>query len=275
MELKWTYPKFKYGFNPPAIYRIDFDNGFYYIGSSMIVKTRWNTWRTNLKRDVFQSKLIADSVKGATAVTFSILEFSPDIDDEKKLKERETYYLRSHFDDPLFLNMSPNAFDSTGLKPIPEHLKRPQKPKPKRKNIKGGKFKPPTDYAYAFSKGVVQFDIQGNYIQSHKSISDAAKSVGVIDSTIQGHLKSKRKRGVRGYVFKLCGDNTPIVIQKSNPYIPHPLATPNGCKPVVDTNTGIFYDSAKEAVKQTNFKLKQFYKMLSGTIPNTSQYRYA
>lgn len=274
MKIKWTYPILKYGFNPPAVYRIDFDNGFYYIGSSMIVKTRWNTWRTNLKRDKFQSKLIENSIKTATAATVSILEFCKVLD-EKALKERETEYLLSYFNDPLFLNMSPNGVTNEGLtfKVLPEQLIKPKKEK--RSYIRGGKPKPkPADYVYAFSKGVVQFDIYGNYIMSHKDMNIAADHIGVHDSVIRGHIKTKRGYGVLGkYIFRMVGDNEPweLITKKEKP---KPLLELSG-KPVIDLNTGVFYYSAREVAEASGIKEKQLYKMLGGDIPNKTQYRYA
>jgi hypothetical protein len=264
MEIKWTFPKFNHGYNPPAVYRIDFDNGFFYIGSSEKIKVRIGSWRTLMRRERFPSKMFAENIKGATSGIMQILEITT-LD---ALRDRETFHIRSNFEDLLLLNQSANGYNIGGkqLKPIPKHLQR----KKKRKKV--------TKDVWAFSKGVVQFDLHGNYIKSHRSIADAARSVGVNDSTVQGQLKSDRQKGINGYIFRLCGDNRPIVlctrtvIEKIVPMIE---LSSSRSKPVIDLNTGVFYYSAKEAAAQTRYKPKYFYKMISGEIPNKTQYRYA
>lgn len=198
----------KYGFNPAAVYRFDFDNGFFYIGSSEKLKSRLNTWRTNIKRNIFQNKLIKDKLAGATSVVVSILEMpSAEI-----LKLRETFYLRQEVESEFSLNRCTNGNDHTDIKPLPEYLRRPRKERKTRKPK--GKFRPAPEYVWAFSKGVVQFTLKGEYVKSHKSISEAAKEVGVHERTINKHLKKSgilsRLRGINGFVFRHCGDNAPF-----------------------------------------------------------------
>lgn len=272
MELVFSYPKLKYGYNPPAIYKMTFDTGHFYIGSSKRVKTRLVLWRTQLRRLDFSSRIIKDILKSVKEVKFEIIEYVF----EKARLQKETEYIRVHFDDPMLMNRSPTAFDNTGIKALPPHLVKQRKPIVK-KPLKG-KFVAPPDYIFPHSKKINQFDKSGNFICSHKSLAAAARSIGVNESTIQGHLKSIRKRGVSGFVFKLDGDDRPIIIQrktikiKSNPIIEFPSSN---CKPIIDLNTGVFYYSAKEAAEHAGRKPKQLYKMLTGTIRNKTQYRYA
>jgi len=270
MDIKWTFPKLKMGFNPPAVYRIDFDNGFFYVGGSKHVKTRMSSWRTVIKSDRFYSKAIGYSIKGATSAIFYIIEITT----LESLRDRETFHIREHFANEFCLNQSSDGHLTQGLKPIPDHLKRPKKEKkPPKARVLKGRFRPPANHVWAFSKGVVQFDMDGNYIRSHKSISDAAKSIGVHPRTINKHLKSKTVRGISDFIFKLCGDNSSrIVIKKTIKQ--KPIIEISG-RLVIDLNTGVFYYSAQEAAAQTNWKLKYFYKMLSGEKPNKTQFRYA
>lgn len=276
MELKWIFPKLKYGFNPPAIYRFDFDNGNFYIGSSMSVKKRWTIWKTNLKRNVFQSKLMADSIKNATEVKVSIIEIFDNDIDEKTLKEKETVYLRLNFDNKLFLNMSPNAFTNEGLKPIPDYLKRPKRELPKKKYYKlKGKFKPDRKYVWSYSKPIIQLSIDGKFIRSHKSIADAARSICVNESTIQGHIRCRRVYGIGGFIFREIGGIEDFEIIKKKIKEKPTIILRGGTKPVIDLNTGVFYYSAREVSNLMGIKEKKLYKMLNGERTNTTSYRYA
>jgi len=272
MEVKWSFPKFKHGLNPPAIYRMDFDTGHYYIGSSKKVKTRMNNWRTIFKYDRFSSKLLADTLKSVKEVKFIIIEH-PALGE---LLERENYHLNLHFDNPLLVNRSSSAYGNIGLKPLPSHLvKYKQRPKKPPKPPKG-KFKPSSDHVYAFSKGVVQFDLQGNYIQSHKSISDAAKAIGVKMKYIQENLNVKRhKKGVKGFVFKFCGDNSPVeLLIRGTPIISENAGKVKS-KVVVDVNTGEKI-TVEIAAQRLGVTKKYFYKIISesdGKVNNTP-FRY-
>ena len=273
MEVKWSFPKLKYGYNPPAIYRMDFDTGYFYIGSSKKVKTRFLGWRTLFKNDSFQSKMFADAVKSVKEVTVTIIE-QPSVD---KLKDRETYHIGLYFDNPLLVNRSPSGFTNAGLKPLPAHLVKPKKvkerkpPKPKRPR----KFKPPIpDHVYAYSKGVIQFDLNGNYIQSHKSMTDAAKSIGVKLRRIRTNVNVKKhNEGVNGFIFKVCGDNSPIELftkkEKKS------IQTPSRWRAVKNILTGEVFPNSAIVAKMENMKsVTYFWKQLNGEKPNPYPYRY-
>ena len=259
MEIKWTFPKLKHAFNPPAVYRIDFDNGFFYIGSTKKLKVRICSWKTIMKLNRFPSRAFGEYIQGATSGIMKILELTT----IESLRERETFHIRDNFFDPLLLNQSANGYiaGSKELKPIPKHLKRK---KPRKKICKK---------VWAYSKGVIQFDVFGNYIMSHINITKAAQHVGVHDSVIRGHVKAKIVRGVLGkHVFRIVGDNEPwhhsVKIVKPKPLLDLPG------KLVIDLNTGVFYYSAREASIASGIKEKQFYKMLSGEVPNNTFYMY-
>jgi predicted GIY-YIG superfamily endonuclease len=271
MEIKWSFPKLTYGYNPPAVYRMDFNNGYFYIGSSKKVKTRFLGWRTKFKTNRHSSKLFEYYTQSATEVTVSILEYAS-LDN---FKDRETYYIGLFFNDPLCINRSPSGFTNTGLKPLPPHLVKPKKekipkpPKPKKARV----YKPPpADHVWAFSKGVVQFDLKGNYIQSHKSMSDAAKSVGVIWTSVKKHINAKSHRvGLKGFIFKLCGDNSPVVLTEKKVY----ERKERSCKAVKNTITGEIFPNLttvakKEGIKNTTY----FWKQLNGQKPNPYPYQY-
>lgn len=255
--MKWIMPKLFYGDNPVCVYRIDFNNGFFYIGGTKAIKTRINTWRT-VCRVKKMTKVMAHNVSGASKATVTIIERTS----LAHLKDRETYHIREHFANKMNLNQSPSGYDNTGLKPIPAHLKR----KKKKKKV--------AEKVWAFSKGVVQFDLQGNYVQSHKSMADAASSIGVDSSSIRKHIQKKRSNGVKGYIFRVCGDNRPILLYKRKEKQASFVEIEG--KPIIDLNTGVFYYSVKDLSEAIGQPMRRLYAMLGEEHRlNTSQYRYA
>lgn len=270
MELSFEYPKLEYGNNPSAVYKMTFDTGHFYIGSSKHVKTRINIWRTSLRRLDFSSKIIMDVLPKVTKVSFLILKTCPTI----KLLEIETKHILKHKDNDLCLNMTLNAVNNSVRKPLPEHLRKPRKVQiPKQRK---GKFAPPEDHVYVFSKEVRQYDLSGNYIKTFRSINEAARAAGVDRSVIADHLKVGAGYGIGGHVFR--GENSPPLPFRIKKWIPREKVVrlaPNGSKPVIDMNTGVFYYSAKEVADLNGIKLKEFYKMLTCARVNTTQYKYA
>lgn len=271
MEITWNIPKLKYGINPPAIYRLDFDTGHFYIGSSKAVKTRINSWRTMVKYDRCSSKIFLDSIKLAKSAKVSIIE-QPAIN---QLLEREEYYLSINSDNQFLLNRSLSAYGNTALKPLPPHLVKPKK-KYVSKKPKKGKFIPSEDHVWAFSKGVIQFDLSGNYIQSHKTIQDAANAVGVKRKFIYENMQVKRHRyGVKGFVFKVCGDNSPIELLVKKDVVVNENSGKVKSKVVIDTITGDKL-TAEQVAEKLGKSLKATYKILGeyeGKVNNT-QYKY-
>jgi hypothetical protein len=212
MELTYHTPKLKYGYNPPAVYKMIFDTGHFYIGSSKAVKTRFVLWRTSLNRMNFASKIIADVLPLVTSISFEIVEVVPEVE----LKTVETHYIQQHIGNPLLLNRSPTAFDNSGIKPLPPHLIKPrskkryfyeyQKPK--------GPFVPPDGYVWLGSKKINQYRLDGEFVAQHSSISVAAQAVGVNSRTIQRHLRIKRVRGVSGFVFRLANEDQSFIVNR-------------------------------------------------------------
>ena len=139
MALQWILPKLRYGYNPPAVYRFDFDNGCFYIGSSKKVKTRFTLWKTIFKHGKWSSKAMADRIQGATTVTVTILE----IPELSQLKDRETHYLNLYFKDEKNINQSPNGHNNSGRKKLPEHSNKVTKPDPNRVEFHNFDFKIP------------------------------------------------------------------------------------------------------------------------------------
>jgi hypothetical protein len=192
MALNFFYYKFEYGWNPPAVYMMEFDTGHFYIGSSKRVKTRFVLWRTQLKKNNFNSRVIRDILPMVKNVYFKLLEL-PKIED---LRILETAHIKKHFDDPLILNRYSNGFNKPGIKPLPTHLKKPRKA-----YIPKGRTAYSEDHVFKGSIPVLKFDKQGNFIEKYKSVADAARKNETTRAKIHEVVKENYSQH-RGFVYK-------------------------------------------------------------------------
>ncbi len=264
--IQFNAPKLKYGNNPPAIYKLQFDTGHFYIGSSKHLKTRISTWKTSLNRKVVANRVIVDVLKMTTSVTLQIIEF---VNEEDRL-QKETCYIQQFKENKLLLNRSTDAVTNGKMRELPEHLKKPKKvyiPKP---------YKRPVNF-----KKVYQYTMNGDFVMTFTSIAFACRYIGVCDSTMEGHLKGKFiLKGVKGFIFrttKMSKDEILKLIRVRKPYqkVLVKKKSPPHYKIIIDLNTGIFYNS-HELSFILNTTPKYINRILSEEKkPNTTQYRYA
>lgn len=255
MAIEFEYPKFRYGNNPCAVYKMKFDTGRFYIGSSEKVKTRICVWKAQIDRGDVRMKVIIDALQWVKKVTWEIVEYA---DDKDELLRLETHYLQLYKDDDMSMNRCPTAYSPVGLKPLPVHLQ-------KIKTIKVKKPQSPP-------KPVNKFDLAGNFISTFPSIGRAAASVGVKQKTVGEHVTFTRVRGINGYVFRLVGDVRPYTVHKKK------TATENFLKcgkPIIDLNTGIFWTSDEVAIL-LGINRRYVHRLLSEERKlNTTSFRYA
>lgn len=252
MNKLFSYPKFKYGNNPCVVYKMSFDTGYFYIGSSKKFKVRIGVWIGQIKRNAVLMKVIKSELPKVKKVTFEIIEYTTS---ENRL-QRETFHLELHKDNPFLMNRCPTAFSPKGLRPLPLHLRKPVKEK--------GVSTPP--------KPVNRYSLSGEFLGCYPSINKAAADIGVNPSTIQDHLKSKRKKGVRGFVFKLCEDHSPVEIIKRKIIERKPHTR---WRKVVNTLTGEIFENSAIVAKKENMKnATYFWKRLNGDKPNPTPYRF-
>ncbi len=203
-------------------------------------------------------------------ISFEIIEVVP----KEKLLLKETEYIQANISNDKCLNRRTNPAANIGIKPLPLHLIKPRKPKKEYvySYTRKGRFTPPDDFVWDGSKAVYQFTLKGEFIKKYKSIQSAANYIGVNSSTISDHVKSNRVKGVSGYVFRTEDNMNFTVITKKNKIKP---MLDIGGRPVIDTNTGVFYYSVRELAELLCVKDKWLYKRLNGDAANKTQYRYA
>ena len=94
-------------FNNMGVYKITFDTGHFYFGSSANLIGRFATWKSTIRNGISNgnSKLYP-IIKDVKSAKIEIVEFC----DKEKLKEREDFYLKKYFPNDLILNKSKNAY---------------------------------------------------------------------------------------------------------------------------------------------------------------------
>lgn len=254
-------PFLKYGDNPSAIYKITFDTGHFYYGSSRRVKTRFVLWETSIKRNKFSNRLIKYILPNVSVIEFSIVQRVPNIN---RLCI-ETQYIEQYVDDPMCLNRRTTALvNGVGIKELPDHLRKPPKKYVKKENPKTNK------------KTVYKYSLNGDFVCTYNSILEAKNSARVNKNTFSDHLKvEKNFRGINGFIYRLTpSDNIKdLVLKKKQPRPKkgRPLRH-NGSKWVLDVNYGIFYESILEAATLTGFTYKYLWNRVSGKIENNTNF---
>lgn len=182
----------KYGYNPSAVYKMTFDTGHFYYGSSKSVKSRIQSWRIVIRNGKVKSKLINDILPSVNKILFEIVE----IVDESVRLDRETYYLKLNSCNKLSLNRKINADPkSKEYRPLPSHLVKEKKTG----YVKKYKSTPPPPA----QKPVFEFRVDGDYVGKHQSIKIAAYFKGVSSITISRYLLPKNKyKSILGSVFR-------------------------------------------------------------------------
>jgi hypothetical protein len=269
MELTYHCPKFKFGNNPPAVYRLVFDTGYFYIGSSKKVKTRFTTWRTTLKRMAFNNKSMLKKLPSFSAVFMEIIEYTT----VNERRVRETYHLEKEINHPLCLNKHRTALGDGSTKKLvnQERHKRTYIPHPRVL-----KEKLPKVYKPLQNKAVIKYDAIGNEICRFVSISDAAKDAGVRRDSMREHLLHVKLKSGKPY-YRTVGDTRPYSVGKKEKEPKPPIQYPemSGGKFVLDTQTGVFYYSVRDLCDLYPFKHKTMCAKLSGDKRNNTQFVYA
>jgi len=230
--------------NRVAVYKITFDCGMFYIGSSLNLARRATQYRYNFYNRNDINKKLKAALNSHNSAVMDIIEVCSD---ERTLREREDFHIKQNFDNPHILNRSKSAYSNRSNRTVEERYSsgnymRGRKLTEEQRNywseVKKGciitenhrakisaskkgvsftdehkanislakKGKPMSEANKNLRKGktnimVDKFDLDGNFIQTYQSYSEAAKSVnsqaGHIGEVINGKYKH-----LKGFVFK-------------------------------------------------------------------------
>lgn len=132
-----------------AVYKMIFDDGSYYVGSTINLTQRINGWRFKLNSGIDKNYRVTAAFKQSATVTFEILEI---IDDPVFRKFREDGYIKINIGKPLCLNIASNSINNIGIKQNPN------------KKIYKGNYEP-----------VVKIDDLGRIVEQYESVAEAER----------------------------------------------------------------------------------------------------
>lgn len=103
-----------------GVYKLTFEDGKFYLGSTKNFKTRFLIYRNQFRKDVYQdSKRVNEAIKNNS---FAVFEIIKPIKTIKWLKYAEDRVLKKYIGDPLLINRSTNAFSNKGIKWTKEEI---------------------------------------------------------------------------------------------------------------------------------------------------------
>lgn len=154
MKLEIILPHSQWGFKMCGVYRILFEDGYFYIGGSVHLKNRASSWASAFRTQkgvpgVTMGAPMLAKIREGVAAKFEIIELCNEVD----IREREAFYLDENQDNVLMLS-----------------------------NEKMGAW-----------KSILQYNPEGQFVKKHFSIQSAARYVNVTLSSVQRVLAGERK----------------------------------------------------------------------------------
>ena len=181
-----------------CVYKITFDTGRFYIGSTKDLQKRIDRHRDSLRHDR-KTRSGSSNLKKEAAIshsaTFEIVERCG----EERLY-REDFYIKQNIGNPLFLNMSSSAFKCEGVRRTKE-----EKDQARRRALKNdfGRF------SDRFKKKVGRINSYGQVIIEYDSIASAAKHMNMQVMNFKVAMREGHK--IRGFIFRIL-DNSGLPI---------------------------------------------------------------
>lgn len=250
--MKFITPYFKRKENPIGVYRIWFDEKWFYIGSSGKLKTRFTRWRTAVNNPKFlKNKNIGTILPGISCVRFEIIITQGSI---LNLKHIETKEILNNWDNPFLLNLCPNADTPKGIRPY--FGKKPSEPR---------KLKGIPDYMKP--QKVAMFNNNNEILKIFESKSSLVKYCNYKHNIINAILSGKRGQPRK---FKLKIVSNENIIIEPPVYIKPPQVhyQPNTRKPVnqIDENGVIIatHKSYRDAANNIGCSANYIHNLLKG-----------
>ncbi len=247
-----------------CVYRITFDDGRFYIGSTNDLQRRLNKWRQKLTGGVYNKK-IKFFVKNKFSCKADVLEY---VEDRSKLLEREDWYIQRNRVNPLLLNRVKGAYfgDTCGLttkekrarigkKLTPEQSKRLSDARRGLKHTIYHAAQIKETARRISGKPINQYTKEGFFVKQFRCAGDAADELKIRLAAIRKVLYDG-KLSAGGFVFKQVGkdqtikkafDNRKRIIQLSK-----------------SGNAIREFESIKEAVQQTGIDRMRIYRACTG-----------
>ena len=271
-----------------GIYKISTTkNEKFYIGSAKNFYYRAASHKSSLIKGKHPSPQLQMFVNkyGVVSLIFEIIEI---VDDLNKLTEREQYYLDTL--NPFGINgynTNPIANSMLGYKHKPETLEKFKFRNPTilndeaRRKISESKIGKKRDEKTRLMllersqkrrKFVLQFDLNGKFIQEFNHTREAARILNINRSNIIQSCKYKVKI-IKGFIFLFKGDENIIDNEIKKDELKRRLS--NDCKrEILDTKTNIRYKSLTEAAKSIGLSPTTLCLKLKGKTKNNTTLIY-
>lgn len=178
--------------NITCVYKLMFDTGKYYIGSTSDLRNRAQVYNSNFTHKKFNIKNLEYEARKSGCCCVEVLEIITDI---SQLLSREDFFIKLFCGGDI-LNRSKNAFSNKGIKWTEQEkiaIGRGQKGKKKRKRASKRITRKPQ---------IVKYDLSGAFIKVYTSIKMAAIDNGCSWRTINRRLQENKDRPYNGFVFK-------------------------------------------------------------------------
>lgn len=177
--MEFIKPKFGVHDKPAGVYKITFDDKWFYVGSSVNLKNRFRTWEFKLLNNCFKSKNIRHILPTVSVIKFEVLEL---LSDFSLLRKNETDIIAKHWHNDLLLNRCPDATKTKGLSP--DYLGKVEK------------VKPPLKHGTP-AKKVAVFNLQDQLIEVCKSYAECTRLFKIDNDEIGKILAGKRGQPLR------------------------------------------------------------------------------
>lgn len=96
-----------------GVYKITFDNGTFYIGSTSNFRVRIGVFKSEIRDGYAHNKRMKKSISESDTATFEVICICPDAE---SVKTKEDFYIKQNCDNPMMLNRSHSAFSNKGCR---------------------------------------------------------------------------------------------------------------------------------------------------------------
>ena len=176
--MKFIIPPFERKENPIGVYRIWFNEKWFYIGSSKTIKFRFSKWKVSLMKPKYLKNLnVKKILPQIENVKFEIIH---KYKSASWLRRSETKLIRDNWDNPMLLNRCPKGNTNKGMRPYNGYVK--LMPKDTRKGIP----------EYMQPRKIALFDDKWKLVKVFESISSFCRYSKFRSSTVNSILEGKR-----------------------------------------------------------------------------------
>lgn len=172
--MKFTAPELPHYIKICGVYKITFDDKWFYIGSTKDMYSRISRWKSQIKN---KSRGLTLSMRKILHVNSVIcFELIEQYEDDSCIRIRETFFIQSFLNNPMLLNTIPNGESDYSFKIPPAHL----------------------------AAKVLQMNDLYEVLAEYNSLQEAAIILDIPIKSIQRHIKGRQRRKnpqLRGYRF--------------------------------------------------------------------------